>query len=170
MKNLICLVLILSHCSHALGSDIRQMVIGKYEEGGVRDDSSGKTFSRIQTVVVLKYEEMPDSLVHDIENAKPKNVEWYMYDSIPVYFINEHGKVVIGLEYWPVTKPHGGFRKIQIRQIDGIVSGGRSMPEKTGYILPQLARFIDSNTPEGFVWPSKGEAANTNSSVQPTTD
>jgi len=92
-----------------------------------------------------------------MKNAEVENVKWYMWDAIPVYFLDAQGKIVIGLEYWPVTKPQGGFREIQIHQNNGKIFAKIEAPKKTGYILPHLAKLIDSKSPKGFVWPSKEE-------------
>lgn len=128
------------------------MVIGKY---GGEKSISGERVVEIETVVLVETEEIFRSLNTDLELSDVEKIKWYFFDAIPVYFLDEHEKVVMGLEYWPITKPHGGFRGIRINQDGAKVFAGKAS-ETGAYLLPRLARLIDSQTPEGFVWPAKG--------------
>jgi hypothetical protein len=112
----------------AVSGDIKKMVIGRYDEATERDAASGKVTVHIQKVAEYEGEAVFASLEKEMKESIVADVKWYMWGSIPVYFMDGGGKLLFGLEYWPMTKPHGGFRKIGISKIDGKVFAEKELP------------------------------------------
>ncbi len=133
--------------------EIRKMVVGRYDCDGTEPGAAAGGAVRVVPVVTVENPEMFRSLLRDLKRSQTAGLTWYMYHSVPVCFLDGNDEIVIGLEYWPVTKPRGGFRPLLLKREGGCLVAVLKGPPDCGWLLPQLADLIDVCAPKGTVWP-----------------